>query len=104
VQTSGLFHFTKTQVKMVLLSINSRVRCCSRHKEYLVPVIGTFKFRETEAWCPYCGATYEFFEGYSYAEKSPILTKRSELFAELSNNYLSDKAEDYEYNQKPDKV
>lgn len=42
------------------------IRTCPRHRDYVVPLISTFRFPGVEHWCPYCGwTTWSFFSDHS---------------------------------------
>lgn len=82
--------------------MNDKIRCCGAHGHYPVPVLPSVKWRGKEWWCPFCGQTYEFFDGFKYYEPSEELEKRREMLSELANDFLSDKTEYFELYQKPD--
>lgn len=91
----------KNVTAMPLLEMKD-VRCCNKHLDYPVPVIGTLKFYKTENWCPHCGAKYEFFDGYKYLPKEYKLLLRLCFFENISKGFLSDTEENYKYYQRPD--
>lgn len=42
------------------------LRTCPGHRNYVVPLIATFKFPKAEQWCPFCGwTTGTFFSDHS---------------------------------------
>lgn len=87
---------------MPLLPLRQDIRCCNKHTDYPVPVLGTCKFYKSEFWCPHCGAKYELFDGFKYYPITYKINLRREFFEIMSFEYLSDKTEDYAFYQRPD--
>ena len=68
-----------------------KIKICSNHEEYQVPLIWTFSFPGAEYWCPHCGYINGMFGAGEEVDETSELKKRLELFKKFSEGYLDAK-------------
>lgn len=68
-----------------------RIRICSNHKDYEVPLISTFIFSGAEYWCPYCGVAEGFLGAGEFVDCTEELKKRSEMYLKATEEYRNAK-------------
>jgi len=61
---------------------------CRDHKEYTVPLLGTYSFNYYEYWCPYCGDHQGMMGAGDRIKATESLIGRKEIYEEHSQLYL----------------